>query len=81
MNDPRFPFHAISHYDADGNIPFQTGFPAEEDDFATVEQARLWLQQRGGGVIETPVPAQKWEKVETVPPGPILHFTRCVKRH
>lgn len=80
MNNPSTPFHAISHYDADGNIPFQTGFPAEEDDFATVEQARLWLQQRGGGIIETPIPAQRWETVETVQPSAVVHQTRRVKR-
>jgi hypothetical protein len=52
MNDPRTPYHAISAYDAFGQIPFVSKLPREEEDFATIAEARDWLVARGGGRLE-----------------------------
>lgn len=86
MNNPKTPYHSRSHYDAFGNIPFQSGLPSEEEDHRNLEEAREWLSERGGGTIERCCNhCQHWAHVETVAPSepmnrPAIHSTRRVKR-
>ena len=70
MNNPKTPFHAASNYDAFGQIPFESRLPKEEEDFGTRKEARAWLAQRGGGVIERHCNhCRSWQRVEVVAPA------------
>jgi hypothetical protein len=69
MTDPRYPYHAISNYDAFGDIPFVSRLPREEEDFRTPDAARRWLAHRGGGRIERYAERGTWlYSRETVAP-------------
>lgn len=87
MNNPKTPYHAVGHYCFDGSIPFQSGLPREEDDFETIEQAREFLEERGGGLIQRCCNhCQHFADVETVKPlepvpgRPVIHSSRRIKR-
>ena len=79
MNDPRYPYHAISHYDAFGGIPFVSNLPREKEDFSGPNAARKWLAQRGGGIIERYAENGKWlYSRETVAPQEVAESAhRC----
>jgi hypothetical protein len=66
--DPRYPFHAKSHYDFLGSPRFISGFPEEEEDFATIIEARAWLTERGGGTIDKWTARRRYKRVELIPP-------------
>jgi len=68
MNDPRYPYHAISYYDAFGNPPFVSGLPREEDDFASKSKAAEFLRERGGGTIERCLDGHRWELIASILP-------------
>ena len=85
MNNPKTPFHSKSHYDFNGDIPFQSGLPNEEEDHRTLEEARAWLAERGGGTVERCCNScGHWSHVETVAPTEpnraVIHGSRRVKR-
>jgi hypothetical protein len=68
--DPRYPFHAKSHYDFLGSPRRISGFPEEEEDFSTIVEARAWLAERGGGMIdEWSVARRRYKRVELIPPS------------
>lgn len=75
MNDPRFPFHAISARDEDGELRSISGFPEPEADFATQEEAREWLFQNHGGVIQRCIDnhASRFKQVEIVRVDTAIH--------
>jgi hypothetical protein len=77
VNNPKTPYHAIGNYDAFGAIPFLSRLPPEEEDFASITEARDWLGQRGGGVIEQCLPAQRWQRIERVAPASSETAQRC----
>lgn len=86
MNDPKRPYHAKSYYTFDGLIPFQCGRPPDEEDFETLAQARQWLQESGGGIIQRCCNhCQHFSDIETVKPEgsmpgrPAIHSSRRVK--
>jgi len=67
MIDPRWPYHAISNYDAFGDIPFESKLPADEEDFASRDEATAWLETHGGGVLERWT-GRAYEQLATVVP-------------
>lgn len=69
MNNPKTPFHAASNYDAFGGVPFVSNLPREEEDFSTIQEARDWLIERGGGRIERYAERGRWlYSSETISP-------------
>jgi hypothetical protein len=67
MNDPRYPFHAISYHDAFGEPPYISGLPKEEDDFSSLSKALAWLKERGGGTVQH-CNSKGWKLVASVLP-------------
>jgi hypothetical protein len=66
MNDPRYPYHAISDCDFLGQPPFVSRLPRDEDDFASVEEARAFVRHTGGVIDKHN--GERFVRWEAIPP-------------